>query len=135
MLWAPVLVTFAAVAVGCGSGTEPDDVGLATEFTLAPGESARIRGESLTVAFDSVTSDSRCPTNVHCVWEGDAVVVVTLTHPARERASVDLHTSGRFARSVRYGDFEVALVKLAPEPREGSPISPAAYRATLQVTR
>jgi hypothetical protein len=135
MPWMPALVTLAAVAVGCASTTGPSDVRLAEEFTLAPGESARIRGESLTVAFDSVTSDSRCPINVTCVWEGDAVVVVTLTHPARERASVELHTSGRFARSVRYGEFEVALVKLAPEPREGSPISPTAYRATLQVTR
>ena len=135
MLLVPVLVALAAAAVGCGSGTEPDEVGLAKEFTLAAGDSVRIQGEGLTVAFDSVTSDSRCPTNVNCVWEGDAVVVVTLTHPARERASVELHTSGRFARSVRYGDFEVALVKLAPEPREGSPISQTAYRATLQVTR
>lgn len=135
MFWAPVLVTFAVLAIGCGSATGPNEVRLAEEFTLAPGESVRIRGESLTVAFDRVTADSRCPTNVNCIWEGDAVVVVTLTHPARERASVELHTSGRFARSVRYGDFEVALVKLAPEPKEGSEIAQRAYRATLRVTR
>ena len=135
MLLAPVLVALAALAVGCGSATGPNDVRLAEEFTLAPGESARIQGESLTVAFDSVTSDSRCPTNVNCVWEGDAVVAVTLSQPGRERATVELHTSGRFARTAGYGDLEVALVTLAPQPREGSPISQTAYRATLQVTR
>ena len=135
MPWAPVLVAFAALAVGCGSATGPTEVRLAEEFTLAPGESARIQGESLTLAFDSVTSDSRCPSNVNCVWEGDAVVAVTLTQPGRERATVELHTSGRFARTAAFGDFEVALVALAPQPREGSSISQAAYRGTLQVTR
>lgn len=135
MLWTPVLVAFAALAVGCGSATGPNEVRLAEDFTLAPGEWGRIQGESLTIAFDSVTSDSRCPTGVNCVWEGDAVVAVTLTQPGRERATVELHTSGRFARTAGYGDFEVALVALAPQPREGSPIAQAAYRATLQVTR
>lgn len=135
MPWAPVLAALAALAVGCGSATGPDEVRLAEEFTLAPGKWARIQGESLTIAFDSVASDSRCPTNVTCVWEGDAVVVVTLTQPGRERATVELHTSSRFARTVGYGDFEVALVALAPQPRDDSPISQAAYRATLRVTR
>lgn len=135
MFWMPALLALAAVAVGCGSGTEPDPVGLAQEFTLAAGESVRIRGETLGVAFDSVSADSRCPVDVTCVWEGDAVVVVTLTDPARQPATVELHTSGRFAQAAGYGDFEVTLVKLAPEPKAGNPIPQSAYRATLRVTR
>jgi hypothetical protein len=135
MLSMPRLLIPAVFALGCGTGIEPDQVGLAQEFTLAPGHWVRIQGEDSTVTFDQVAFDSRCPRTASCVWEGDAVVVLTLTHPARERASVELHTSGRFAQSAAYGDVQVALVTLAPEPREGGPIPQAEYRATLQVTR
>jgi len=135
MLSTPRLLIPAVFALGCGTGTEPDQVGLAQEFTLAPGHMVRILGEGSSVTFDQVASDSRCPRTSSCVWEGDAVVVLTLTHPGRERASVELHTSRRFAQSAAYGDVQVALVTLAPEPREGGPIPQAEYRATLQVTR
>jgi hypothetical protein len=135
MFWAPVLLALATLAVGCGSATGPSDVALAEEFTLAPAEWVRIRGEGLTVAFDSVLSDSRCPTNARCVWEGDAVVALTLSQPGRPRATVELHTSARFARTAVYGDFEVALTGLEPQPPDGNPIPQTAYRATLRVTR
>ena len=138
MLWMLrllVFAVFAVFAVGCGTGAEPDQVGLAQEFTFAPGHTVRIQGEGSSVTFDQVATDSRCPRAVSCVWEGDAVVVLTLTHPDRERASGELHTSRRFAQSVGYGDVHVALLTLAPEPCEGGPIPQTEYRATLQVTR
>ncbi len=135
MLWVPLLFALAAGALGCGSGTEPDAVALAQEFTLAPGESVRIQGEGPSVAFDSVKDDSRCPSGVNCVWEGDAVVVLTLSQPGRNRATAELHTSGRFAQAASYGEFEVALIRLAPEPKVGDQIAQSAYRATLRVTR
>jgi len=133
--WTPLLLAIAASALGCGSGTEPDQVSLAQEFTLAPGHSAHVQGEDLTVVFDQVASDSRCPANVTCVWEGDAAVLLTLTQPPRDRAAVELHTSPRFPQKIRYGDLEVALRALDPEPREGIAIAQTAYRATLRVTR
>ncbi len=64
-------------ATGCGSrgGDEPDiptaptaTVPLGADVTLAPGDSVVIGQASLTMTFVGVTGDSRCPTNVQCVW-------------------------------------------------------------------
>src|SRR6188472_4161830 len=49
-------------------------VPLGTDFTLAPGDSAGIHGESRQLTFVKLTGDSRCPTNVQCVWAGSAVI-------------------------------------------------------------
>ncbi len=131
----PFLLGLVLLSAGCGSPTEPDPARLAQEFTLAPGGSARVADVDLTVSFDRVVSDSRCPVDVTCIWEGDAVVVVTLSQPSRAQARLELHSSGRFARTARYGDLEIALVGLAPEPKAGSEIAQSAYRATFLVTR
>lgn len=116
----------------CNSPTAPSGVDLGEPFTLAPGDRARTDGPNLTILFNQVTSDSRCPINSYCVWAGDAVVNVTLSQPGRKPSTVELHTSARFARQVTYGGLTVTLVGLAP-PTEGPPIPQDAYRATFVV--
>src|SRR5262245_42620769 len=56
-------------------------VPLGTDFTLAPGESAAIDGQSMQLMFVKLTGDSRCPTNalIQCVWAGSAVIAVRTT--------------------------------------------------------
>ena len=53
------------------------DVALDEPFTLDRRSSALVDGHRL--RFDAVVEDSRCPTNVTCVWEGKAVVSLTFT--------------------------------------------------------
>lgn len=45
--------------------------------TLKVGESVDIQADLLALTFDSV-NDSRCPTGVVCVWEGQAVIQFTV---------------------------------------------------------
>jgi hypothetical protein len=44
-------------------------------LTLKVGEAAQLAGGVLTLTFDEVTGDSRCPKDVDCVWAGEATVV------------------------------------------------------------
>jgi hypothetical protein len=101
------------------------------EVQLAPGESVRV--DALRVRFEGVSGDSRCPLDVQCVWEGDAVVVVTASEPSRPGAALELHTAGRFPREAVYGRYRVRLVSLAPQPREGVAVPDGQYRATLLI--
>jgi hypothetical protein len=103
----------------------------AREIELAPGESARVNG--LTLKFEGVSADSRCPVDVQCFWEGDAVVVIAVSEASREGAALELHTAGRFPHVGTYGRYRVRLVSLAPQPREGEPVAANRYRATLEV--
>src|SRR5688500_18294200 len=72
----------ASVYAGCNGGAAPvsipggPSVALGQEFTLGPGESVSLADGVLSVRFERVTEDSRCPRGVNCVWEGDAVVAI-----------------------------------------------------------
>ena len=131
---AAALVTFALAACRtAGENDTPSTPGTPTsrEVRLAPGESAQV--DALRITFEGVSADSRCPIDVQCFWEGDAVVVVKASEPSREAAALELHTAGRFPREGTYGRYRVRLVSLAPQPREGEAVAPGDYRALLVV--
>ena len=137
MGWLIASVSMLCMATcGQASPSAPRNVALDEEFELAPAQSARLGDTGLVVKFERVTGDSRCAVDVQCIWEGDATVAVTATLPGSDDGHLDLHTttSGGGKREARFGDFTIALTRLAPQPRSTSHIDQAAYRATLRVT-
>jgi hypothetical protein len=109
-------------------------VSLDQPFELRVGRSATVAGEGLTVSFEAVPSDSRCPTGVQCVWAGNAVVQVVLSKDGKAFGA-ELNTNLE-PTSVDYLNYNVALVSLAPYPTaKGGAISQSQYRATFVVTR
>lgn len=127
-----LLFTSLLFATGCASASGPSQVPLDEPFELAPGDTAEADG--LTVRFEAVTQDSRCPVDVVCVWQGDATVVLALTTSADAAASRELHT-GIEPRETRFASYAVGLVSVAPAPRSTVKIAPEDYRVTLRVTR
>ena len=97
-----------------------------------------MNGTNVRLTFERVSEDSRCPTDVTCIWEGDAVVVLKVKVEAEE-ATREVHTQGGEPRSRKApaGDYVVTLVRLDPAPRStgadrglGVPRDPAASAAT-----
>ncbi len=99
------------------SGTTPVETG--QEFLLAERAAAQVRG--VTIRFDEVIEDSRCPMNARCVWEGNARVAFTLRH-AGKTASLTLNTSERFETRKEFGDIALRLVRLEPTPMAGEKV-------------
>jgi hypothetical protein len=99
------------------------------------GVTVEVSGEPITLTFERVTEDSRCPTGVNCVWEGDAVVRLRAEAPQAERAVLDLHTHATRLREASYRGYLVRLTQLAPWPKDGSRTSPDQYVATIVVLR
>jgi len=106
---------------------------LGQAFTLAPGESAKIRGTSLSLQFLRVSSDSRCPADVVCVQAGDAIVHVRAAGTVT--ADYELHTPGQPRAVVTPIGLRTELTQLQPYPLSGRTIPSGDYRATLVVTR
>lgn len=117
-------------AAGAGQAEAP----LAQPFDLKVAGAMRIAGESLTVEFEKVVEDSRCPTGATCVWEGDALARIQLLGSGGERATLNLHTQSSFPREGTFQKFRIRLVGVAPAPRSGSEIPPDSYVATLVVS-
>lgn len=153
-----VIIPLALLMLGCGaSGSEapipapteasapPIAATLGEVVTLRRGESARIAAESLTLAFHAVGIDSRCPTDVNCVWEGNAEIGIEIEKAGHPAARLELNTSpcapclgkptGTEPRRASYLGYDVELHALAPERTSDVPIAQRDYVASLIVTR
>ena len=126
----PLLVLLFVSA--CDESLTGPTVPINTEFVLAPGSSAVVDGAALSVRFNRVSGDSRCPADAVCILGGDAIVQITASGAGGTR-EYELHTGDM--RPVRHGDLTIALVVLAPYPFSARTIQPDEYRATLKVTR
>ena len=105
-------------------------------FTVGVGESAAFAGGTgVTLTFETVREDSRCPVGATCVWAGDAVVVISVDDGNDGANTVELHTNPRFDTNAVLDGHTLRLVQLAPMPRNGSTIAVDQYQVTLAVRR
>ncbi|HEX2285142.1 MAG TPA: hypothetical protein VHI10_10025 [Mycobacterium sp.] len=112
------------------------DFNLNEPFTLAGGHEAKLAGGKLRVRFDKVLEDSRCPTQVDCVWTGQAQIAVSVTPEASASTVVVFNTNpapGLTVTSASVGEYQVELQSLDPYPQTPDHIAFEDYRATLIV--
>jgi len=132
----PVAVLAMALVAACRSDTfppvSPSQTGATVELTLRPGEEVRVPGTLLRLAFTQVVGDSRCPTDVVCIWEGEAVLELALgigmgpSYPD----TVTTRSSGNVTRLFGY---RITLLDVQPAPVSTRPIPPGDYSARFRV--
>ncbi|HSR66701.1 MAG TPA: hypothetical protein VLU25_02075 [Acidobacteriota bacterium] len=116
----------------------PDPTVLAAQmdmpFQLPLGRSARIADQDLTVTFEEVLEDSRCPQGVDCIWQGRATIRLTLRQ-GEEKHSLQLTAQAGSPElaETRQGNYLLRLTDLLPYPKEGQTIPPTDYTATLLI--
>jgi len=106
-----------------------------TRLVLAAGEARRVPDPDLTLTFVRLVADSRCPTGVTCIREGDATVLVRVDRPGRAADDLTLHTSGPGSGDVVVDNVLVTLIDVMPYPREDQTPRPEEYRVTLLIRR
>jgi len=101
-------------------------------LTLAAGQTSPVADTTLSVRFEGVTQDSRCPGDALCIQQGDATAVVFVID-GQQPTRVELKTAGD-AQTGRVGQYRFTLQGLMPYPFSSlGPIAPADYRATIVV--
>lgn len=105
-----------------------------TTFALRVGQEVRVGGSVLRIAFLEVVNDSRCPSNVMCIWAGDAVVRVGAAFGMGPTVPYELHTS-LTPSSVDLGSYRLTLMRLDPYPVAPGPIEADRYVATFRLQR
>jgi len=133
------LVVFASSGVlGANphSSNAPDSVRLGREFKLKAERQVTVKGTKLRIRFVAVENDSRCPSDVTCVWAGNAAVRLQLGS-GRGSKTVTLNTSKSpsFVGETEYQGYKVKLVELSPYPRSDRKIGQRDYAATLLVSK
>lgn len=129
-----LLVVMALVAGGCGPSPETS-ARLGQEFSLAIGQKAHIEGEELQVEFLEVTTDSRCPKNVTCIWAGEVKCLVEITY-FKSLHRVTLTEPGLTDEPPRqtFKEYELAF-HVDPYPESGKEISEGDYRLRITVNK
>lgn len=118
------------------------------EFTLASGQSATITSTDLTITFNSVLSDDRCPSEVECAANGPVTVSLSVqqgnssptdfilqTFTDQNGSSPNVQFEG-ITSSAQVGDYLIRITSLTLYPKNLSPkIEPAEYRLGLVVSK
>jgi hypothetical protein len=133
-----LVMTLAACATpsqpgGAGGPNTVIQVEANREFEISAGQEAHIQGTPIVVRFRSVSNDSRCPSDVQCVWAGNAVVGLTLSQGDGPTTDASLNTTLE-PRLLKFGGHTIKLVGLKPGRQSSKPIPDGAYVATLEVS-
>jgi len=108
---------------------------LNSEFTLHINQSAEIKSEDITVTFLNVTSDSRCPSDVTCIWQGQAGIEVGVQKGEVE-STLSLSIGGDSTPEESIFDaYLIQLVDISPYPISTKIIQPEEYTATIKITK
>jgi hypothetical protein len=119
----------------CGGGAEEVKADLGQEFSLSIGQTASIQGEDLQLKFLEVINDSRCPSDVACVWQGQASCLVEITY-LESVQKVTLTQPGLTEEPSRldFNDYVIQF-NLSPYPEAGKVMKDSDYRLQMVVTK
>jgi hypothetical protein len=127
-----LLLSSAAAAV-CSSAPVSPEQSPGREIVLTVGASSRVPNTDLTISFDQVVEDSRCPAGTTCVWAGDAAIALRIQSQNASPARYTLHTNLPSARDVEHAGSRILLVSLDPLPTAAGKPRAEDYRATLSI--
>ena len=143
-----LLACLSAVCIlaACQNSSPLIDTNVNREFSLTPGQSASVRRADLTITFNYVLSDDRCPIEIECAASGPVTVSLTVQQGDAVPFGLALETltdqEGRSPGSpmegirneAEVGDYVIRLLGVLPYPRNLSGIKASDYQATFIVT-
>lgn len=123
-----LIILMSCFLIACAE-TKNSSVSAQNEYQILYGKTIRIDTHEIT--FLNITEDSRCPTNVQCIWKGRAII----------QLEVDGILKTFYFGETRPGEpksLEVipayTLQFLTPIPEAGKEIDSNSYRITLKRT-
>ncbi|MFH1752138.1 MAG: hypothetical protein ABH821_04345 [archaeon] len=93
-------------------------ISLDNSFQLKINQTAVIESENLEITFLSVVSDSRCPVDVTCFLEGEAVVVINVLKAGQNFGDFNLSTNEIMGglKVVNFDNYFLKLLDVKPYP-------------------
>ena len=117
-----------------GQGQEYIPAVLDREFRLGVGQTGFLELENIEIKFLKVTSDSRCPSDVTCIWAGEVEVLVNIWKDDQDLGNLTLVGQNNDLAAATFDGYSVRLVRVDPYPISTVTIKPSDYIITLIVT-
>jgi hypothetical protein len=103
---------------------------LNTQVQLKINQTALIEPDHLKVSLVKVFADSRCPSNVACIWAGQVSVQVNL-------GTLDLVSSSNPSSSSveTVTGYSIRVVEVNPNPKQNQKNNPSEYTVILVISK
>jgi hypothetical protein len=85
------------------------------------------------ICLDSVLSDSRCPSDVYCIWAGNAQVRFRFEKLNEKPIFFNLITDSKSASEAIIDRYKISLIRLSPYPCIHCAPDPDGYKASIVV--
>lgn len=97
-----------------------------------------IAGDDLKLCFDAVVSDSRCPANAMCIWQGTATAKFSFTKNG-EPQTFNLSTitmPPAYTKDTILSGYKIEFINLSPYPGTvPAPIPDNQMKAEVKITK
>lgn len=132
-----VFITLTAFVNSCSKPGNKLEEGT-VELKLHDCESGIILNDDLKLCFDAVVSDSRCPANAMCIWQGTAVAKFSFTKN-KETHTFDLATinmAPTYHKDTTLMGYKIEFTNLLPYPGTYTPPAPDdQIKAEVKITK
>jgi len=125
--------------IQCG---KPDSETSSETFELGKPFAAQVSAQyeeldgSLSLTLKQVISDSRCPIDAICVWEGSTEVALFFQKDGQSEAdTLSTNRYGGWSDSTLFQGYKIKLLGVAPDAKASVEIPQANYRLKLLVTK
>lgn len=99
-----------------------------SEITVSPGQSATLG--DITVTFEKILADSRCPKDSNCIWEGELKTLLTL-RSGNESTSAEVIMG---APAFVFAGTRISIISASPEA-DGSDVNPSNYSIVVRMEK
>ena len=108
------------------------------EIALKECADGKVSGNNHSLCFDELISDSRCPANAMCIWQGTAVAKFSLTKNNQKYSFVlsTVAMPGTYNKDTTMFGYKIEFVNLSPYPGTVSaPVPADQIKAELKITK
>ena len=108
------------------------------ELKLSDCENGNIAGDDLKLCFDAVVSDSRCPANAVCIWQGAATASFSFTKNGKtHRFNLStINMQPNYTKDTVIAEYKIEFINLFPYPGTVvDPIPDSQRKAELKITK
>jgi len=132
----------AAAATAEPTKTDLNEIVSGQPFTLAVGESAVYSEADITLTFEKIERDGRCPSAVNCAEQGPVVVILSASQGKENVTTFTMNPDPNMAvfpgippNIVTYLDYEIELTAVEPYPVQPEDLMNLPYTATFILRR
>lgn len=139
MKWMIIFSGILAAIMFMGCETDPEGTStlpLNDTIEIANFDTKYNYENQISIRMDSVLSDSRCPSNVICVWEGNAEVRFIFTEENLQTGFVlNTHGGSKFNTDTIISGYQIRLLNLSPYPEEPGEILQVEYSSEIFIEK